>query len=124
MARGGPADLSEQVREVMGIQYIAVELPGQDAEGLREAADRMKDMIGSGVVLLATREEGKAFLVVRVTKDMMKKLPAGELVKRLAPIVGGGGGGRPDMAQAGGKNPGALPELLDTVPEVIREMAT
>jgi alanyl-tRNA synthetase len=123
MAGGGPADLAEKVREVKGINYIAVELPGQDAEGLREAADRMKDRIGSGVVILATRQEEKAFLVVRVTKDMVKRLPAGELVKRLAPIVGGGGGGRPDMAQAGGKNPGALPELLDAVPEVIREMA-
>ena len=85
---------------------------------------KLKDRIGSGVVLLATRESGKAFLVIRVTNDIMKKLPAGELVKRLAPIVGGGGGGRPDMAQAGGKNPAGLAELLDAVPEVIRELAT
>jgi len=124
MADGGPADLGEQIQEEAGVRYLAVELSGQDAEGLREAADRLKDKIGSGIVLLAAREGDKALLVVRVTKDMMEKFPAGELVRRLAPIVGGGGGGRPDMAQAGGKKPEALPELLENVGRVIRDMAT
>ena len=62
-------------------------------------------------------------MIVRVTKDLSDRFQAGEFVKRLAPIVGGGGGGRPDMAQAGGKNPGGLPELLDTMGSVIKEMA-
>jgi alanyl-tRNA synthetase len=124
IAEGGTSDAGDQIRETEGVRYLAAELPGQDAAGLREAADRYRDRIGSGIVLLAAREGDKAFLVVRVTKDMMEKFPAGELVRRLAPIVGGGGGGRPDMAQAGGKNPDALPELLDSVDDVIREMAT
>jgi alanyl-tRNA synthetase len=124
MTDDGPADMNKQVKEIEGVRFLAVELPGQDVSGLREAADRMRDRIGSGVVLLASRESDKVFLVVRVTKDMTEKLPAGELVRRLAPIVGGGGGGRPDMAQAGGKRPEALPELLNSVPEVIRDMAT
>jgi len=124
MADGGPADLDGQIRETAGVRYLAAELPGQDATGLRDAADRYRDKIGSGVVLLASRDGDKAFLVVRVTKDIMGRFPAGELVRRLAPIVGGGGGGRPDMAQAGGKKPETLPELLETVDSVIRDMAT
>ena len=123
VAGGGSSDLESQIREESGIRYLAAELPGQDAGSLRDAADRMRDRIGSGVVLLATRDSEKVALVVRVTKDLSDKFPAGEFVKRLAPIVGGGGGGRPDMAQAGGRNPEGLPELLDTMETVIREMA-
>ena len=123
VAGGGSAGLEDQIREESGIRYLAAELPGQDAGSLREAADRMRDKIGSGVVLLATRDAEKVALVVRVTKDLSDRFPAGEFVKRLAPLVGGGGGGRPDMAQAGGKNPEGLPELLDTMDSVIREMA-
>jgi alanyl-tRNA synthetase len=123
VAGGGSTDLEDQIREESGIRYLAAELPGQDAGSLRDAADRMRDKIGSGVVLLATRDAEKVALVVRVTKDLSDRFPAGEFVKRLAPLVGGGGGGRPDMAQAGGKNPEGLPELLDTMGSVIREMA-
>ena len=123
VAGGGSGDLEDQIKEESGIRYLAAELPGQDAGSLRDAADRMRDRIGSGVVLLATRDAEKVALVVRVTKDLSDRFPAGEFVKRLAPIVGGGGGGRADMAQAGGKNPQGLPELLDTMDSVIREMA-
>jgi len=123
IAGGGSADLESQIREESGISYLAAELPGQDAGSLRDAADRMRDKIGSGVVLLATRDAEKVALIVRVTPDLSDRFPAGEFVKRLAPLVGGGGGGRPDMAQAGGKNPEGLPELLDTMNTVIREMA-
>ena len=123
VAGGGLPDLEAQIKEESGVKYLAAELPGQDAGSLRDAADRMRDRIGSGIVLLATRDAEKVALVVRVTRDLSDRFPAGEFVKRLAPIVGGGGGGRPDMAQAGGKNPDGLPELLDTMDSVIREMA-
>ncbi len=123
VAGGGLPDLEAQIKEESGVEYLAAELPGQDAGSLRDAADRMRDRIGSGIVLLATRDAEKVALVVRVTRDLSDRFPAGEIVKRLAPIVGGGGGGRPDMAQAGGKNPDGLPELLDTMDSVIREMA-
>ena len=124
VAGGGAEDLESRIREEAGIKYLAAELPGQDAGSLREAADRMLAKIGSGVVVLATRDGEKAALVVRVSKDQMEHFPAGEFVKRLAPVIGGGGGGRPDMAQAGGRNPDGLPELLESVDSVIREMAT
>jgi alanyl-tRNA synthetase len=123
VAGGGSTDLQDEIREESGIRYLAAELNGQDAGSLRDAADRMRNKIGSGVILLATREGGKVALVVAVTKDLMDRYPAGEFVKRLAPIVGGGGGGRPDMAQAGGKNPDGLPQLLDAVSGVIRELS-
>ncbi len=124
MAGGGAERLEDRVREESGVRYLAAELAGQDGASLRDAADRMRDRLGSGIVVLATRDGEKVALVIGVTKDLAGKFPAGELVKRLAPLVGGGGGGRPDMAQAGGKKPEALPDLLEKVPEVIREMAT
>ncbi|UCF89392.1 MAG: alanine--tRNA ligase, partial [bacterium] len=123
-AAGGDAvKLEDRFKEESGVRYLAAELPGQDAGSLRDAADRMLDKIGSGVIILATRDGGKVALVVRVTKDLSGRFPAGEFVKRLAPLVGGGGGGRPDMAQAGGKNPDGLPKLIDSVDGVIRELA-
>ncbi|MBN2720916.1 MAG: hypothetical protein JXR72_07430, partial [Proteobacteria bacterium] len=82
-----------------------------------------KDTLGSGVIVLASRDGDKVFLVARVTKDLVGRIPAGELVRRLAPIVGGSGGGRPDMAQAGGKKPEALPQLLESVDGILRELA-
>jgi len=123
LAGGGSLDPAGQIRETAGIRYLAVELPGQDAQGLREAADRMRDRVGSGIVVLATRDGEKVFLIVRVAKELVERFPAGELVRRLAPIVGGSGGGRADMAQAGGKKPEALPALLEGVKDVIDEMA-
>jgi len=123
MAGKGILDPTEQIRQAGGVKYLAAELPGQDAAGLRGWADRMKDTIGSGVVVLASRDGDKVFLVARVTKDLVGRFPAGELVRRLAPIVGGSGGGRPDMAQAGGKRPEALPQLLESVDGILRELA-
>ncbi|UCG39382.1 MAG: alanine--tRNA ligase, partial [bacterium] len=124
MAGGGPASGGEQIREEAGVRFVAAELPGQDAAGLRDAADRIRDRIGSGVVVVASRDKDKAFLVVRVTEDLTGRYPAGEMVRRLAPLVGGGGGGRPDMAQAGGKDPDGLDRLLESVPGLIRDLAS
>ncbi len=124
VAGGGATDLGNEVQEVGGIRFLTAELPGQDAASLRDAADRMLDKIGDGIVVLATRDGKKAALIVRVSKELMDKFSAGEFVKKLAPVIGGGGGGRPDMAQAGGKKPEGIPELFDQVPAVIRKMAT
>ncbi|MFO7974021.1 MAG: alanine--tRNA ligase, partial [Candidatus Hydrogenedentota bacterium] len=104
-ATGGGVDFMSRVQEVDGVKLLAVELEGQDANGLRMVMDKLRDQIGSGIVVLASGVEGKAALCVGVTKDLTDRAKAGAIVKLLAPIVGGGGGGRPDMAQAGGKQP-------------------
>ena len=124
VAGGSGTDLESKIQEVEGIRCLAADLPGQDAASLRDAADRMMDKLGDGIVVLATKDGEKAALIVRVSKGLSDQYPAGELVKKLAPIIGGGGGGRPDMAQAGGKNPAGLSELIDRVPVVIKEMVT
>jgi alanyl-tRNA synthetase len=124
VAGGGGSDLESKIQEMEGVRYLAADLPGQDAASLRDAADRMLDKLGDGIVVLATKDGEKAALIVRVSKGLTDRYPAGELVKKLAPVIGGGGGGRPDMAQAGGKNPAGLAELIERVPVVIKEMVT
>ena len=120
---GGGTDLEGQIREVDGLRYIAAELPGQDPASLRDTADRMKDKMTSGLVLLATRDEEKAFLVCVVSRDMTDRIKASDVISRLAPMVGGGGGGRPDMAQAGGKDPDGVEKLLGSVEETLKDLA-
>lgn len=120
---GGGSDLMENVTESAGVKFLAAEVSGQDPASLRETADRLKDKIGSGIVLLGTRDRKKVFLTCVVSRDLMERFSASEIIGRLAPIVDGGGGGRPDMAQAGGKKPEGLPELLEKAGEVIEEIA-
>ncbi|NOY87198.1 MAG: alanine--tRNA ligase [Deltaproteobacteria bacterium] len=120
---GGGTDLANMVKEAGGIKYLAAEVPGQDPTSLRDTADRMRDKIGSGVVLLGTRDENKAYLVCVVSRDLVENFPASELINRLAPLVDGRGGGRPDMAQAGGKRPGGLDEIIGRVGTTLQEMS-
>ncbi len=110
----GPADDS---REVNGIKLIARRVEGLEKNALRALSDSLRDRLGSGVVVLASENDGKVALVVSVTKDLTSKVQAGRLVKELAPLVGGGGGGRPDFAEAGGKDPSGIELLLSRAPE-------
>jgi alanyl-tRNA synthetase len=103
------------MRTINGVKALAVVLEGADAGMLRETLDKVKERLGSGIALLATVADGKVSLVAGVTKDLTGKVKAGELVNFVAQQVGGKGGGRPDMAQAGGTNPAALPEALSSV---------
>jgi alanyl-tRNA synthetase len=108
---GGGAD--DDKVEIAGSTFIARQVDDVDSESLRTLADTLKSRLKSGVVVLAApMPEGKVSLIVTVTSDLAKKVPAGQLVKTLAPIVGGGGGGRPDFAQAGGKDASKITELL------------
>ncbi len=107
--------LAGATREVKGVKSVAVVLDGADAGMLREALDKVKERLGSGVAILASASEGKVALIAGVTKDLTGKVKAGELVNFVAQQVGGKGGGRPDMAQAGGTNPAALPAALGSV---------
>jgi len=107
----GPAD--DDKLQIGESTLIARQMTDVDSESLRTLADTLKSRLKSGVVVLAAAmPEGKVSLIVTVTPDLAKKAPAGQLVKTLAPIVGGGGGGRADFAQAGGKDPGKISELL------------
>ena len=113
------ADLLAGVQEVAGVKVLAVKVETADPRGLRELSDTLKDRIGSGIIVLGCENAGKANLLVAVTGDLTGRFKAGEIVKALAPIIGGSGGGKPDLAQAGGGLPGKLSEALETVYKLI-----
>ena len=113
-ARAGVA-LLDQAQVVEGVRVLATTLPDTDAKGLREAWDALKGQAPSAVVVLAAVQDGRVAVLAGVTADLIPRLKAGELVGYLAPQVGGKGGGRPDLAQAGGTRPDALPEALASV---------
>jgi alanyl-tRNA synthetase len=119
---GGAAGGQEEAIDVAGVKLVAREVSGLDKAGLRALVDRHRDQIKSGVVVLASPSEGKVSVVVGVTPDLIKKVPAGQVVKQLAPIVGGGGGGRPDFAEAGGKDPSKISEMLAASRGVIEQL--
>jgi len=112
LAGGASRDLLADARRVDGITVLATRVDGLDDRGLREMADRLRERIGSGVVVLGTERDGRALLLAAVTPDLTPRYHAGNLIKQLAPLVGGGGGGRPDFAQAGGRAPEKLDEAL------------
>ena len=113
LASGGGAD--SRVRTVQGIPVHAQKAEGMDHAGLRTLADQVRDKLQSGVIALGSAVDGKVSLLVVVTKDLVPKLKAGELIKEMAAEVGGTGGGRPEMAQAGGKNPERLDAALEKI---------
>ena len=115
------ADLADSAVDVDGIKVLAQQIDGADAKSLRETLDRLKDKLGSAAIVLATADGSKVSLVAGVTKDQTHRIKAGELVNSVAVQVGGKGGGRPDMAQAGGNNPAALAKALQSVPDWVRE---
>jgi len=98
---------------------LAARLDGADAKALRDTADQLKDKLGSGVVVLGAVEGDKVFLVVSVTKDLTAKLKAGDLIKPVAELCGGRGGGRADFAQAGGTEPSQVDAALALVPGLV-----
>nr|AQQ74798.1 hypothetical protein [uncultured bacterium] len=118
---GGGAGQPDAI-DVAGVKLVAREVSGLDKDGLRTLVDQQRDRIKSGVVVLASPADGKVAIVVGVTPDLTKKVPAGQVVKQLAPIVGGRGGGRPDFAEAGGKDASKIAELLATSRGVIEQM--
>ena len=122
MAQDAAGDIMDQVKEISGVKLLAAELAGVDMNGLRDLGDQMKEKLGDGVVVLASGNDGKVSLMVMATDGAMKKgAHAGNLVKAIAGCVGGGGGGRPNMAQAGGKNPAGITDALKKAEEVLSE---
>jgi alanyl-tRNA synthetase len=115
LAMGQGTDLASQAVEVKGINVLAATLEGADTKTLRETMDKLKDRLKSAAIVLSAVTDGKVSLIAGVTADLTSKIKAGELVNHVAQQVGGKGGGRPDMAQAGGTTPDKLPEALASV---------
>jgi alanyl-tRNA synthetase len=114
-------DLAQDAIDVKGAKVLAAALDGLDAKALRETMDKLKDKLGSAAIVLGSVADGKVTLIAGVTQDLTMKVKAGELVNHVAQQVGGKGGGRADMAQAGGTNPAALPAALNSVRDWIAE---
>ncbi|MCI8638049.1 MAG: alanine--tRNA ligase [Coprococcus sp.] len=120
MAKDAMGDVMDQVDEVCKVKFLAVSVPDMDMNGLRDLGDQLKEKIGEGMVVIASTSGGKVSLMATATDGAMKKgAHAGNLIKAIASCVGGGGGGRPNMAQAGGKNPDGIPDALAKVKEVL-----
>ncbi len=115
-------ELAGRVQLVKGIKVIAAEVQNVDREGLRQLVDTLRQRIGSGVVALGMPEDGKVALIAGVTKDLTAKIHAGKLMQALAPMVGGKGGGRPDLAEAGGKDTTGLKTALQSVPSLVEAL--
>jgi alanyl-tRNA synthetase len=107
------------VTDVAGVKLVARRVEGFDKNALRALSDSLRDRLGSGVVVIVSANDARVSLVVSVTKDLTGRVQAGRLVKELAPLVGGGGGGRPDFAEAGGKDPAGIDRLLAQAPKVL-----
>ena len=120
MAKEAMGDVSDQVTEVKGVKLIAAKVDDVDMNGLRDLGDQLKEKLGEGVIVLASAAGGKVSLVAMATDEAVKKgAHAGNLIKGIAGLVGGGGGGRPNMAQAGGKNPDGIDAAITKVSEVL-----
>ena len=120
MAKEAAGDLMDQVEDVKGLKLLAAQIDGMEMNALRDMGDQLKEKLGEGVVVLASGNNGKVSLMATATENAMKRgAHAGNLVKGIAGLVGGGGGGRPNMAQAGGKNPAGIPDALKKAKEVV-----
>ncbi|MBO6242147.1 MAG: alanine--tRNA ligase [Butyrivibrio sp.] len=119
-AQAALGDVSDQVKDINGVKLLATSVKGVDMNGLRDLGDQMKTKLGEGVVVLISEADGKVNLITMVTDGALAKgAHAGNLIKVIAPIVGGGGGGRPNMAQAGGKNPAGISDALAEAEKVL-----
>jgi alanyl-tRNA synthetase len=115
LAKSRAQELVAGARQVGSVLVVAARLDGLDQEGLRAVVDSVRDRLGSGVICLGGVADGKVSLVAAVTKDLTPRLHAGKLIQEVSKVVGGGGGGRPDLAQAGGKDPSKLDQALGLV---------
>ena len=123
-AASATSNAADQAIEVKGIKVLAQRVDSLDRGQMRTIVDNLRNKLGSGVVVLGSaQEEGKVALIVGVTKDLTGKVQAGKIVGQIAKLVGGSGGGRPDMAEAGGKDAGQLDAALKSAPQVVEELA-
>jgi len=122
-AKDALGDVMDNVTEVKGVKLLSASVAGVDMNGLRDLTDQLADKLGGGVVVLASEQDGKVNLVAKATDDAQAKgAHAGNLIKAIAALVGGGGGGRPNMAQAGGKNPAGIPSAIEEAKKALEAM--
>jgi alanyl-tRNA synthetase len=119
LAAKDSGDLLSQVKEIGGVKVLATEVSISDAKTLRDFGDKLRDKLESGIILLAAKADDKALLLCMVTKDLAGQFHAGNIIKELAPIVGGKGGGRPDLAQAGGTQPENLGNIFPALEKLL-----
>jgi alanyl-tRNA synthetase len=118
-AIGGASSNGDEAREIAGVKVVGKIVEGLDANGMRQLSDTLLARLKSGVVVLGRRDEGKAGIIVRVSDDLKDKVRAGNVIKEIVPVIGGKGGGRPDMAEGGGPEPEKLPDALEASYKVI-----
>ncbi|MGR9053961.1 MAG: DHHA1 domain-containing protein, partial [Gammaproteobacteria bacterium] len=121
LASSAGDELSERAVDIDGVKVLAVRIDDIDSKAMRDMVDQLRNKLGSSAVVLASVNAGKVSLIAGVSKDQTGRLKAGDLVNTVASQVGGKGGGRPDMAQAGGNNPAALDEALQSVPQWVKQ---
>ena len=122
LARHSFASILDQAQKVEGVSVLSAQVDAPNAETLREMCDWFRERMGSGVVVLGTVLSGRPSLVASVTSDLVDRgIHAGHLIKEVASVVGGGGGGKPTMAHAGGRDPNRLPEALSRVLDLVRD---
>ena len=119
LAANASGDLMSQVKDIAGVKVLAAEVSIADAKTLRDFGDKLRDKLASGIILLGSKADDKALLLCMVTKDLAGKFHAGNIIKELAPLVGGKGGGRPDMAQAGGTQPANLANIFPALEKLL-----
>ena len=122
LASSAGTDLASQAEEINGVKILAAVVEGVDAKALRDTTDQLKNKLGSAVVVLGTVNDEKVSLVAGVTKDLTDRIKAGDVVNEVARKVGGKGGGRPDMAMAGGNSPGALPDAISSIKQYVTDL--
>jgi len=123
-AIGGASSNGDEARDIAGVKVIGKIVEGLDGNGMRQLSDTLLARLKSGVVVIGRKEEGKAGIIVRVSDDLTAKVKAGNVIKEIVPIVGGKGGGRPDMAEGGGSEPEKLAEAIDASYKVIENFLT
>jgi alanyl-tRNA synthetase len=119
LAAKDSGDLMERVRQVNGVNFLATVVDASDTKSLRDFGDKLRDRLRSGVIVLGSRAGDKAMLLCLVTKDLAGRYHAGKIVQSIAPLIGGSGGGRPEMAQAGGQSPEHLEKALESVADLL-----
>ncbi|HTG62621.1 MAG TPA: DHHA1 domain-containing protein, partial [Terriglobia bacterium] len=121
-ATASAGDMLEQAKEVKGVRVVSSRVEVTDRAALRQMVDNLRSRLETGVIVLGSVSDGKVSLVAAVSKDLTNRLDAGKIVKAAAAIVDGSGGGRKDLAEAGGKNPEKLDESLRSVPSIVERM--